>query len=136
MITNYAYLYVEDDPLSREALGLTMRRVLQVEQFAMLEDSQDFIERVGALEFQPDVFMLDIHMQPDDGFEMLRQLRAHPAYKDACIIALTASVMNEEIEVLRGAGFDGIIGKPIDIETFPDLLGRILDGNPPWYIGS
>ncbi len=136
MIADHAYLYVEDDPLSREALALTMRRVLHVEQFALLEDSHDFISRVKALAFKPDVFMLDIHMQPDDGFEMLRQLRAHPTYKETCIIALTASVMNEEIEMLRSAGFDGIIGKPIDIETFPSLLGSILDGNPTWYVGS
>jgi len=40
--------------------------------------------------------------------------------------------MNEEVELLRTAGFDGVIGKPINHATFPDLLMRILKGEKIW----
>jgi CheY-like chemotaxis protein len=50
------------------------------------------------------------------------------------VVALTASVMNEEVEQLRAAGFHSCLAKPIDIDTFPDVLNRILDGESVWRI--
>jgi two-component system cell cycle response regulator DivK len=42
--------------------------------------------------------------------------------------------MNEEVKVLREAGFDGVIAKPIDYDTFPNVLHRILNGEQVWHI--
>jgi CheY-like chemotaxis protein len=61
-------------------------------------------------------------------------LREHPDYHDVMIIALTASVMNEEVEELRLAGFNGGIAKPIDQNIFPDLVALILKGEHVWHV--
>jgi len=45
------------------------------------------------------------------------------------VVALTASVMNEEIQQRRTAGFDGCLAKPIDVDEFPHSLARILEGD-------
>jgi two-component system sensor histidine kinase TorS len=50
------------------------------------------------------------------------------------IVALTASVMNEEVEQLKDAGFNGVIPKPIDMDGFPDLIEAILDGKDVWRV--
>ena len=50
------------------------------------------------------------------------------------MIALTASVMNVEVNLLKQPGFDGAIAKPIDEIMFPDLLNQILDGEQVWNI--
>jgi CheY-like chemotaxis protein len=71
-------------------------------------------------------------MQPYDGFEVLKQLRANAVFSASRIVALTASVMNEEVQMLRDAGFDGVIGKPVDRVAFPDLLERIVRGEKVW----
>jgi CheY-like chemotaxis protein len=65
---------------------------------------------------------------------MLAMLRADPQYRDAKVIALTASVMSEEVEQLRNSRFDGAIGKPLRASTFPDLLARILNGEAVWSV--
>ena len=70
------------------------------------------MRRIEALPSVPDVIFLDIHMKPHDGFEMLTRLRQHPIFAASTIIAVTASVMNEEVDRLREAGFNGAIGKP------------------------
>ena len=57
-----------------------------------------------------------------------RQLRQQPAYAETCVIAVTASVMNEEVEMLKHSGFNGAVAKPIDQVVFPGLLQRILEG--------
>jgi len=100
----------------------------------LFEDSSRFMERVIGLQSQPDIFLLDIHVQPHNGFEMLTLLRSHPAYRASPVVALTASVMNEEVEQLKHAGFEGVLGKPIDIDTFPSSLRRIMNGEHLWFV--
>jgi CheY-like chemotaxis protein len=134
VVKEYTYLYVEDDPLSREALSVILTRVMGVKRLYILDDSTDFMARVSALPAIPDLIILDIHMKPLNGFEMLKLLRQDPHYQRCRIVALTASVMNEEVSLLQESGFDGAIGKPIDVGRFPDLIKRILAGESVWHI--
>jgi CheY-like chemotaxis protein len=78
--------------------------------------------------------MLDIHVKPLSGFDMLDYLRQHSTYKTTPVIALTASVMNEEVQRLRSAGFNGVISKPVDLDTFPEKVHRVLKGETVWNI--
>jgi CheY-like chemotaxis protein len=125
---------VEDDPLSRQVMQMLLVRGLGYSRLTILEDSTDFFERVEALSPKPNVFFLDIHMQPLDGFLMLDMLRRHADFRSASVIAATASVMNEEVNKLRTAGFNGVIAKPIIQREFPGLLKRILTEQEVWTI--
>lgn len=127
-------LYVEDDPMSRLVIDILLREQVGLHHLAIFEDSQDFIARVETLPFIPDIVLLDIHVKPIDGFEMLELLRNHTTYQSKPIVALTASVMNEDIARLKGAGFNGVLAKPIDSGTFPDTLNRLLKGESIWKI--
>lgn len=128
------YLYLEDDMPSRRVLKMMLTRAIGATNITMMEDSTDFLERIRSLPRRPDIILMDIHMQPYSGFVMLEALRSDPDYSHMPIVALTASVMQEEIAQLREAGFDGAISKPISITTFPALLQRVVEGQPVWYI--
>ena len=128
------FLYVEDNASNRMVMQLIMQKAMQVNDLAIFEDSNNFMPRVKALPQIPQVALLDIHVRPYDGFAMLEMLRADPDYQNTKIVALTASVTNEEVEQLRTSGFDGAIGKPLRVSTFPDLLVRILNGETIWHI--
>lgn len=134
MIRDHVYLYVEDDPLSREALDIIMKRVLRVEHFFVFEDSADFMPRLHGLREKPDIVLLDIHMTPHNGFEVLDMIRQDPDFSKVNVVALTASVMNEEVELLKRSGFDGIIAKPFQVTTFPHLLERVVHGESIWHV--
>jgi CheY-like chemotaxis protein len=134
MFDQYSYLYVEDDPNSREIMQMLMENVMDVRSLSVFDDSKDFFQRLKSLRGSPDVILLDIHVKPYDGFEMLNLIKADPAYDDSKVIALTASVMNEEVTKLRTSGFDGAIAKPVSIQTFPDMIARILAGETVWYV--
>lgn len=127
-------LYVEDDPLSREVMQLLVKRVPGIATLTIFEDSRDFMARLNALTPAPDLIMLDIHVHPLDGFEMLRHLRADARFNHTRIIALTASVMNEEVSQLRTSGFDGAIAKPLSLQSFPSLISRVMNGEAVWHI--
>ncbi len=128
------FLYVEDDFLSREIMELVLVRGMGCPDIFIFEDSSDFMKNVAALSPQPDVIFLDIHVRPHNGFEMLKMLRQSGAYDSVPIIAMTASVMNEEVQQLRDAGFDGAVGKPIDIDTFPEIVNLILQRKEVWHV--
>lgn len=136
MLREHVYLYVEDDPFSRDVMRLIAKTQLKTNRFYMFEDSGCFEERLGALPEAPDVFLLDIHLKPVDGFALLRKVRENPTYAGACVVALTASVMNEEVERLREAGFDGAIAKPLNLTTLSQVLRTILEGQAVWHIGE
>lgn len=136
MIEDKHFLYVEDDEKSRRVMALLMERVLKVKHVTMFPDSTDFMKNLLAMPSRPDMILLDIQMQPVDGFGVLKLLRAHPDYQTVPVIALTASVMNEEVERLRAEGFTGVIAKPIDPRLFPTLMVRLFNGESIWHIAD
>jgi CheY-like chemotaxis protein len=81
------------------------------------------------------LIILDIHIQPFTGFDVLRIIKNEPKYSHIPVIALTASVTNDEVTELRRSGFDGAMSKPIDIPTFPDFVRKTLTGESVWHIG-
>ena len=129
-------LYVEDEAKSRRVMQMLLVNSMKLEHVNIFDDSSDFMARVDALTPKPDVIFLDIHVAPYNGFQMLELLRKSGRYTDTIIVALTASVMNEEVTQLRESGFDGCLSKPIDIDTFPELLSLILRGEELWHITS
>jgi len=129
-----AILYVEDDPPSRKVMHMLLNMRMGLPNVTILENSRDFMTRVNALDPKPDVIFLDIHVDPYDGFEMLEMLREQDDFQDTPIVALTASVMNEEVHRLKTAGFHSCLAKPIDTDTFPDMLRQIMGGKSVWRI--
>lgn len=128
------FLYVENDELSREVMRALVTRGLGYNNITILETSAFFEDCLDSLAQKPDVIFLDIHVEPIDGFEMLTLIRRHDDLSKTPVVALTASVMNEEVRRLREAGFDGVIAKPINYDTFPTALDRILSGEQIWNI--
>lgn len=127
-------LYVEDDQLSREVMEIILCDTMGFNQVTILPDSSDFLSKVKAMNPKPTVILLDIHIQPHSGFDMLKMLRSEEEFKNIRAVAFTASVMSQEVQELKKAGFDGAIAKPVDFDTFPQIMNRILKGETLWRI--
>lgn len=127
-------VYVEDDEPSIFIMKMVVERVMGLPTLHVLQSRADFLEQIKGLGVVPDVFLLDIQMKPYDGVELLSMLRSDPQFNSSKVIALTASVTNEEVSLLKSSGFDGAIAKPLNIEAFPDLIARVINGEHIWYI--
>lgn len=134
MAETFCFVYFEDEPHSRVVLEMILTRVMGFEHVYIFENSAHYMARLDDVPILPTVLFLDIHMEPHNGFEILTTLRNTPAYQDMTIIAITASVMNDEVDMLQDSGFDGAIAKPIDQVKFPTLLERILNGESVWNV--
>ncbi|MFL6574432.1 MAG: response regulator, partial [Burkholderiales bacterium] len=78
-----------------------------------------------ALEFRPDVVLLDIGMPGLDGYEVARQLRALKRERPLRIIAITGWGQEADRTRSREAGFDVHLVKPVD----PTLLTSVIASN-------
>ena len=126
-------LYVEDDDFSRDIMEMLFDDLPDYE-LIMFADSENFETRLDELPESLRVILLDIHIQPHSGFDMLQMIHENEKFSNLPVLALTASVMNEEIAQLRMSGFDGAIAKPIDQDNFPYYLSDILAGNAIWTV--
>jgi two-component system sensor histidine kinase TorS len=127
-------VYVEDDEASIIVMKAIVERVMKLQTLHVLRNSADFMHQVKQLGVRPDIFLFDIQMDPYDGFDLLSMLRNDPQFGSSKVVALTASVMSEEVARLKQSGFDGAIAKPLNIEVFPDLIAKIVNGEHVWYI--
>jgi CheY-like chemotaxis protein len=74
-------------------------------------DGRDCLNK--ALEFKPDVILMDLVMPVVDGFEATRQIRKSTELKKVVIIATSASVFDYSQHKSREAGCDDFIPKPV-----------------------
>jgi CheY-like chemotaxis protein len=127
-------VYVEDDEASIIVMKAIVERVMKLQTLYVLQNRADFMQQVKQIGLMPDIFLFDIQMKPYDGFELLSMLRDDPEFNSSKVVALTASVMSEEVARLKRRGFDGAIAKPLNIDAFPDLIAKIMEGESVWYI--
>lgn len=79
-----------------------------------------------------DLILMDLHMPVMDGFVATRAIRTGEA--DGCripIIALTADTRLVETAALNGAGFSGMLTKPIDMPALRRIFSGDFDSRPP-----
>ena len=70
-----------------------------------------------------DLIFMDYHMPVMDGIEATKRIiQDFGGRRRPRIIALTASVMKEDIELCLNSGMDGVIGKPVALEDLVNAL--------------
>jgi CheY-like chemotaxis protein len=83
----------------------------------------------AALEFRPEVALLDIGLPGLDGYELAQRLRSHPETRAALLIALTGWGQETDRRRSVEAGFDHHLVKPVDLEVLRELIGSSPPGN-------
>ncbi len=76
------------------------------------------------------LILMDLQMPEIDGLQATRMIRELnlPRASEIPIIAMTANVFKEDIELCRQAGMNGHLGKPIDIQEVLGVLKQYLLG--------
>jgi two-component system cell cycle response regulator DivK len=60
------------------------------------------------------------------GIDAIKALRAEPATASIPVVAITASVMQQDRQQIMSAGFDGFIEKPINLRSFLDTVQKAM----------
>jgi two-component system cell cycle response regulator DivK len=113
-------LVVEDNPKNLKLV----RDVLNYAGFEVIEATSGEDGVRLAREMAPDLILMDLQLPGIDGAEALRQIRT--GQKQVPVVALTAFVMNDDRARALEAGFDGYVGKPISVRSFPQQVSDFL----------
>jgi CheY-like chemotaxis protein len=88
------------------------------------------IEAVSAaVDFLPDVALIDLSLPLLDGFAVARKLRSMSSTRGAYLIALTGWDSEDIVERARSAGFDRHIVKPISNDAMRAVLAEVQAGS-------
>ncbi|MEG4024823.1 AAA family ATPase [Microcoleus sp. S13C4] len=90
--------------------------------FEIAESSNGEEGLAKAIEFQPDLIILDLVMPVMDGFEMTRCLRQSEEFKQVVIIGSSASVYESDRHNTMVAGADDFLPKPVQAD---DLFQKL-----------
>ncbi|GAB4203151.1 MAG: hypothetical protein Fur006_57220 [Coleofasciculaceae cyanobacterium] len=95
-------------------------------------DGQEGLEK--AVEWQPDLILVDLVMPVMDGYQMTRQLRQLPEFQDTIIIAISANVFERDRLLSLQAGCNDFLPKPVRAEDLLDKIKHYL--NLSWIYDS
>ena len=118
-------LVVEDNEMNQQLVLRQLQRI----GFAQVALVGNGIDALAWLEQHECLFVIaDCQMPVMDGYEMTRQIREREKAtgQHLHIIALTASVMDEDRERCAEAGMDDHISKPTQIATLRTVLEQWL----------
>ena len=111
-------LIVEDNEKNMKLV----RDVLQVKGYQTLEAGTGEDGLKVAREKKPDLILMDIQLPGMSGIEALKALRAAPETAAIPVVAITASVMQQDRQQVMSAGFDGFIDKPFNLRSLLDTV--------------
>jgi two-component system cell cycle response regulator DivK len=116
-------LIVEDNDKNMKLV----RDVLQAKGYATLEAGTGEEGIRLATERKPDLILMDIQLPGINGIDALHALRASPETAGIPAIAVTASVMQQDRKQITEAGFDGYLGKPLNLKEFLEAVRTMLE---------
>ena len=119
---DYRIVVVDDHYTNRLALF----KLLQSVGFQP-RTAKNGIEAIALWEkWQPDLIWMDMRMPAMDGYEATRHIKSHSRDQQTIIIALTASVFEEQREKILAAGCDDFVLKPFPEQIIFDKLTKHL----------
>jgi two-component system, cell cycle response regulator DivK len=104
------------------------RDILQAKGYATLEAVNGVDGVRLAKEHIPDLVLMDIQLPDINGIEAFNRIRAHGPSAGIPVVAFTASVTPLDRDRITGAGFNGFIGKPINLKEFVETVRRMVEG--------
>jgi len=120
-------LLVEDDPSTQDALqAILVRGGAEVSVVANAHDAVRLIEN-----WQPDVIVSDIGLPDQDGYDLIRRVRALAPGRGGSIpaVAVTAYARDDERRRALAAGFQAHLAKPVDPHSLLEALGKVMTHN-------
>jgi CheY-like chemotaxis protein len=118
----YRILVVDDKPINSQLLV----KMLSPMGFEVQEASNG-LEAIAIWDqWEPHLIWMDMRMPIMDGYEATKHIKSTVKGNATAVIALTASVLEEEKAIVLSAGCDDFVRKPFREQTIFDTLAKHL----------
>jgi CheY-like chemotaxis protein len=127
-------LIVDDEADARELL-----RVMLSDSHARISEAESAAEALRIYsEDRPDIMLADIAMPGQDGYALMRAIRALPRGEGGHVraIAVSAYARREDRQRALKAGFNDHLCKPVQPDDLYDAIERVWVSNTPLSNGT
>lgn len=125
-------LFVDDDPLIREAFAVYMSSSEDVTLVGTASDGLDALHQVYAL--RPNVVLMDISMPKMSGIEATKMVVKE--FSDVKVVIFSGQVGWEYMRLARAAGASGFLTKGCLPTDIIDAIRRVNAGGTAWTING
>jgi CheY-like chemotaxis protein len=104
-------LMVEDDPDDRQLTQQTLQDIglsVPIQFLSQSDEVFSFLERHAL----PAIILIDYNISPDNGVEVLKSLKSHPAYRHIPVIILSESAAPTYVTECYRHGANTFVAKP------------------------
>ena len=120
-------LIVEDNALNMRLFS----DLLEASGYETLQ-CVDGAKAVGiALEETPDLIIMDIQLPEVSGLDITRWLKDDETTSAIPVLAVTAFAMRTDEELVREAGCEGYLSKPIQVRSFLKTVDDLMTNEAP-----
>jgi signal transduction histidine kinase len=116
-------LVVDDEPDARTVVAETLK--LEGASVTVTDSATSAFAKLQETGAHFDIIVTDIGMPEEDGYSLVRRLRALQSGRQMLAIAVTGYASNSDIEAAMDAGFDLHVPKPVDFNTFVPMVRRL-----------
>ncbi len=123
-------LVVEDDP-NAQLITVDLLRLAGAQNCYPRKSAASALAFAESIP-RVDLFLVDINMPGQSGYDLLKAVRASEKLQNAKVVAVTAGTLEDDVNKARELGFDGFISKPLKMALFARQIERILDDETVW----
>lgn len=117
-------ILVVDDFKTMQKIVVNLLRQIGFENVATAADGTEALEKLKGDKF--DFILSDWNMEPMDGLQFLKHVRADERYKALPFIMITAESKIENIVTAKKAGVNNYIVKPFNAPTLKEKMASVI----------
>ncbi len=121
-------LLVEDNPMDVDLTRRAFSRHNLANPLEVARDGKEALDLIDGWkegDAVPSVILLDLKLPKVSGLEVLRAIRAHPAFGAVPVVVLTSSSEDNDIHEAYSLGANSYIVKPVEFEKFIEVARQI-----------
>ncbi|HOX34315.1 MAG TPA: response regulator [Methanoregulaceae archaeon] len=119
---NETIMIVDDSPYIVDGLAALLKR--KEYRPVIAHDGDECLRELERL--LPDLILLDIMMEPKDGWETLEEIRSNPKTKEIPVLMFSAKKISPEEAGEHSMCIDDFVPKPINPGQLLDAIGRVF----------
>ena len=122
-------LLVDDDEDDRAFFLESMKSIDQNVICVSAQNGREALQTLLADDQKPDIIFLDLNMPLKSGLDCLKEIRAHPHWKELSVAIYSTSSSEEDIENTFVQGANVYIKKPHEFNRLVKVLSEVIKIN-------
>jgi len=118
-------LLVDDNPGDALLVRLAVQELDELIEVYVVSNGVNIFDALE--QHRPNLMLLDLNLPAKSGLEILAEIRSHHRWRATPVLVFTTSASRSDVALCYGAGANGYLLKPNDLNRFGDAVLRTVE---------